>query len=149
MLTFFPSETATNPDNSTSPWLAGLRLDSFPGPHISRQAAQAAHSIRADILSPSASSFETPVPDPDMDGYVTFTTKEMIDTAHSLGMKVKPWTVSLRPRRPRRAWLTCAQVNRMNIVEQLLDWKADGIISDCEHGFSPPTRLALTVARRS
>ena len=24
------------------------------------------------------------------------------------------------------------QVNRMTIVEQLLDWKADGIISDCK-----------------
>ena len=42
------------------------------------------------------------------------TTKEMIDTAHKLGLQVKPYTV-----------------NRMNIVEQLLDWKADGIISDC------------------
>lgn len=29
-----------------------------------------------------------------MDGYLAFTTKEMIDTAHKLGLKVKPWTVS-------------------------------------------------------
>ena len=25
----------------------------------------------------------------------------------------------------------CLQVNRLNVVEQLLDWKADGIITDC------------------
>ncbi|KAI0757351.1 PLC-like phosphodiesterase [Daedaleopsis nitida] len=106
-------ETAFGPNNATSPWLAGLRLDSFPGPSLAKQVVQAAHAIKADILSPSASSFETPVLDPEMEGYVAFTTKEMIDTAHQLGMKVKPWTV-----------------NRMNIVEQLLDWNADGIISD-------------------
>ena len=82
------------PDNSTTPWLAGLRLDDFSG-SVSQQVAQAAHSIRADVLSPSASSFETPVPDPAMDGYVTFTTREMIDAAHERGMKMKPWTVSL------------------------------------------------------
>ncbi|TBU34888.1 PLC-like phosphodiesterase [Dichomitus squalens] len=106
-------ETAFNPDNSTSPWLAGLRLDSFPGPSISRQVAQAAHSIRADVLSPAASASETPVPDPEMEGYVPFTTREMIEHAQRLGLKVKPWTV-----------------NRLNIVEQLLDWNADGIITD-------------------
>ena len=87
------SETAFTPDNSTSPWLAGLRLDSFPGPSISRQVAQAAHSIRADILSPAASTSDTPVPDPDMEGYVPFTTREMIEHAQRLGLKVKPWTV--------------------------------------------------------
>ncbi|RPD58375.1 PLC-like phosphodiesterase [Lentinus tigrinus ALCF2SS1-6] len=106
-------ETAFNPDNSTTPWLAGLRLDSFPGPSVAQQVAQAAHSIGADILSPAASSFETPATDPEMEGYVPFITKMMIDTAHQLGLLVKPWTV-----------------NRMNIVEQLLKWKADGIISD-------------------
>ncbi|KAI0762738.1 PLC-like phosphodiesterase [Fomes fomentarius] len=106
-------ETAFGPDNATTPWLAGLRLDSFPGPSVAQQVAQAAQSIQADVLSPAATSSKTPVADPDMDGYLPFTTKEMIDTAHKLGLKVKPWTV-----------------NRLNIVEQLLDWKADGIITD-------------------
>ena len=27
--------------------------------------------------------------------------------------------------------MTVLQVNRLNIVDQLLDWKADGIITDC------------------
>ena len=90
---FLGSETAFNPDNSTSQWLAGVRLDSFPGPSISEQVAQAAHSIRADVLSPSASSYQTPVSDPQLNGYVGFTTKEMIDAAHTLRLKVKPWTV--------------------------------------------------------
>lgn len=54
-----------------------------------------------------------------------FTTKEMIDTAHKLGLQVKPYTV-----------------NRMNIVEQLLDWKADGIISDCASQRKHPVRCS-------
>ncbi|KAL1952254.1 hypothetical protein VTO73DRAFT_1403 [Trametes versicolor] len=106
-------ETASNPYNNTTPWLGGLRLDAFPGHSLSERVAQAAHHIGADVLSPSAESFETPVPDPAMEGYVAFTTPEMIEEAHRLGMLVKPWTL-----------------NRMNIVEQLLDWKADGIITD-------------------
>ncbi len=132
VLIFFLSETAFSPDNSTTPWLAGLRLDSFPGPTLAHQVAQAAHSIGADILSPAASSFETPVPDPDMEGYASFTTKEMIDAAHQLGLKVKPWTV-----------------NRMNIVEQLLDWNADGIISDCTSRCRPPRAVSGVLTRRS
>ncbi|KAI0359009.1 PLC-like phosphodiesterase [Trametes cingulata] len=106
-------ETGFMPDNSTTPWLAGLRLDSFPGPTLAAQVAQAAHHIGTDILSPSAESFMSPVPDPEMEGYVPFTTREMVEEAHRLGMLVKPYTV-----------------NRMNIVDQLLDWKVDGIITD-------------------
>jgi hypothetical protein len=83
------------PDKSTSPWLAGLRLDQFNGSSISVQVAQAAHALGADILSPSAESFVSPSPDPAMAGYVPFTTKEMVDEAHDLGMIVKPWTVSV------------------------------------------------------
>lgn len=81
------------PDNSTTPWLAGRRLDSFPGPTLGAQVAQAAQSIGANILSPSDISFRSPVADPAMPGYKTFTTKDMIDEAHKLGMEVKVWTV--------------------------------------------------------
>lgn len=88
------SETGLTIDNSTTPWLAGLRLDAFPGPTLSEQVAQAAHHIGANVLSPSAASFETPAPDPAMEGYATFTTREMIEEAHKLGLLVKPWTVS-------------------------------------------------------
>ncbi|TFY54727.1 hypothetical protein EVJ58_g8689 [Rhodofomes roseus] len=106
-------DTAWMPDNSTTPWLAGLRLDSFSGPTVGHRVAQAAHSIGADILSPSARSFFSPALDPAMEGYEAFTTKEMVDEAHKLGISVKVWTV-----------------NRLNIVEQMLDWKVDGIITD-------------------
>ncbi|CDO72741.1 hypothetical protein BN946_scf184990.g24 [Trametes cinnabarina] len=109
----FYSETALMPDNSTSPWLAGLRLDDFSGPTLGEQVAQAARAIGADILSPSAESHQSPVPDPDMEDYVPFTTRRMVEEAHRLGLLVKPFTV-----------------NRMNIVDQLLDWKVDGIITD-------------------
>ena len=33
------------------------------------------------------------MPDPEMEGYVAFTTREMIEHAQRLGLKVKPWTV--------------------------------------------------------
>ena len=57
------------------------------------QAAQAAHAIGAAILSPAAESDLSPVSDPNMPGYVPYTTREMISEAHRLGMEVKPWTV--------------------------------------------------------
>jgi len=51
--------------------------------------------------------------DPTGQGYVPFTTKEMISTAHNLGLLVTPWTV-----------------NHLNVVEQLIEWGVDGIITD-------------------
>ncbi|KAI6031941.1 PLC-like phosphodiesterase [Pisolithus microcarpus] len=42
-----------------------------------------------------------------------FTTQSLIDEAHRLGMRVKPWTV-----------------NRLDIADELLLWGADGIITD-------------------
>src|ERR1700734_3777 len=83
------------PDNSTSPWLAGIRLDQFPELSTAAQVAWAARQIGADVLSPSAESSVSSSPDPAITGYVPFTTKEMVDEAHGLGMTVKPWTVSL------------------------------------------------------
>ncbi|KAL0950754.1 hypothetical protein HGRIS_007522 [Hohenbuehelia grisea] len=88
--------TLVGPGNTTSPWLAGVRPESFPGPTVGEKIAQAAHSIKADILSPSATSSLSPVADPTLPGYIPFTTKEMIDEAHRLGLTVKPWTVRLQ-----------------------------------------------------
>lgn len=87
------SETATVSDNTTTPWLGGLRLDSFPGPSFGEQVAQAANHIGADILSPAAvhSAGST---DPAFPDFVPFTTEGMVDEAHRLGLQVKPWTVS-------------------------------------------------------
>ncbi|KAJ3523579.1 hypothetical protein NM688_g8703 [Phlebia brevispora] len=107
------SDTASGPGNSTTPWLAGLNLEAFPGPTFDRRVAQAARYIHADVLSPAAVHDDSPVKDPALPGYIPFTTKEMIEEAHGLGVEVKPWTV-----------------NRLNIAEQLLEWDADGIISD-------------------
>jgi len=81
------------PDNSTSPWLAGLRLDDFEGESLGEQVANAAHAINADILSPADMASEDS-PDPTMNGYVPFTSKAMVDRAHDIGLLVKPWTVS-------------------------------------------------------
>lgn len=54
----------------------------------------------------------------------------MIDEAHFLGVQVKPWTVSTGVDLP--CYIShLVKVDRNNIIEQLLTWKADGIITDC------------------
>ncbi|PBL00918.1 PLC-like phosphodiesterase [Armillaria gallica] len=107
------SGTAAGANNTISAWLAGLNLDSFEGATQGERVARAADAIDADILSPSDVSDNSPVEDPTEDGFIYFTTEEMISTSHSLGREVKPWTV-----------------NRLNIVQQLLKWGVDGIITD-------------------
>ncbi|OJA18797.1 hypothetical protein AZE42_00855 [Rhizopogon vesiculosus] len=103
-------DNAFTPVNSTSPWLAGLRLESFPGPSLSEQMAQAAHSIQANVLSPTGTFL---IPLSSHEGFSHFTTPEMISEAHRLGMKVIPFTV-----------------NRLDRVEGLIKDGADGIITD-------------------
>jgi len=103
-------DTAFTPDNSTSSWLSGLRLDSFPGPSLPEQMAQAAHAIQADILSPTG-TFRIPLSS--NEGFSHFTTPDMIKEAHRLGMKVVPFTV-----------------NHLDRVEELVKDGADGIITD-------------------
>jgi glycerophosphoryl diester phosphodiesterase len=78
------SDTAAQVSGSY-PWLAGLDLDSFPGPTRGAQIVQAAHAAGANILSPYAKTLNR-------DG-ASFTTKEMVDEAHKLGLGVLPWTV--------------------------------------------------------
>ncbi|KAF9229545.1 PLC-like phosphodiesterase [Gyrodon lividus] len=103
--------TAFMPDNSTTPWLSGLRLDSFPGPSLGEKIAQAAHSISADILSPSGTTFIPSFVEPRED--VHFTTKAMIKEGHALGLRIKPWTM-----------------NSVDRIEELVHWGVDGIITD-------------------
>ncbi|KAA8913038.1 glycerophosphoryl diester phosphodiesterase [Sphaerosporella brunnea] len=66
------------------PWLGGIDLGDFEGDYI-----KAAKSIGATILSPvhgHGGSVNTV-------GYVTFTTKDMVERAHKEGLQVIPWTV--------------------------------------------------------
>lgn len=111
------------PDASTSPWLAGLNPLNPSTPEErallnastpSERVAQAASLIGADILSPSAESYVSPVSDPNLEGFAWFTTPGMVHEARRLGLQVKPWTV-----------------NRLNIVDRLVQWGVDGIITDC------------------
>lgn len=83
------------PDNSTSKWLAGLRIDNFPGDNLGEKISNAAVSIGAGILSPDANiNVETGI-DPSDPSYIPFSTmKDMIQQSHYLGMEVKPYTVS-------------------------------------------------------
>jgi glycerophosphoryl diester phosphodiesterase len=61
-----------------------VNISSFPGPDQGSRVAQAAKSIKANVLSPNAGANLTAM----------FTTKEMIQEAHNLGLTVAPWTVS-------------------------------------------------------
>jgi len=115
-------ETAYMPDGSTSPWLAGLNPLNpstpeeralFNASTPSERIAQAARAIGADILSPSAESYVSPAADPNFQGFSWFTTPGMVREARRLGLAVKPWTV-----------------NRLNIVDRLVEWGVDGIITD-------------------
>ncbi|KAF8202932.1 PLC-like phosphodiesterase [Pholiota molesta] len=103
-------DTGFSFQNETSPWLAGIRVQDFPGTTRGEQVAYAVNSIQANIISPNV--LESGVDPTDAD-WVPFTTKEMISQAHELGMMVKPFTV-----------------NRLNSAAQLLDWGVDGIITD-------------------
>ncbi|KAF9535471.1 PLC-like phosphodiesterase, partial [Crepidotus variabilis] len=105
--------TIYGPSNTTSQWQAGLVIDSFEGATSGEKVANAAAYIKAQVLSTAAVSSQGNATDPADPGYVPFTTKAMIDQAHKNGVLVKPWTA-----------------DRLNIVSQLLDWGADGIISD-------------------
>ncbi|RPB05075.1 glycerophosphoryl diester phosphodiesterase [Choiromyces venosus 120613-1] len=68
-------------------WLGGIDLQKeFAGDWV-----KAAHSINVTVLSPvhgtpSSASVNTP-------GYKPFTTADVVERAHELGMKVIPWTV--------------------------------------------------------
>ena len=89
-----------------SPWLGGLDVDDFGGDVV-----KAAHSFGAYALSPVHGNPQNgKVTDP---GYQPYTTKAMVDEAHSFGMKVIPWTID-----------DPATMNK------LIDDGVDGIISD-------------------
>ena len=86
------SESLRRYEKKKSPWLGGLDIKDYQGNPV-----KAAHAIGADIISP----------------YYTEISLHDVDEAHSLGMKVVPWTV-----------------NNEKDMNMLLDMGVDGIISD-------------------
>ena len=86
------SESLRRYEKKKSPWLGGLDIKDYQGNPV-----KAAHAIGADIISP----------------YYTEISKQDVDEAHSLGMKVVPWTV-----------------NNEKDMNMLLDMGVNGIISD-------------------
>lgn len=86
------SESLRRYEKKKSPWLGGLDIKDYQGNPV-----KSAHAIGADIISP----------------YYTEISKQDVDEAHSLGMKVVPWTV-----------------NNEKDMNMLLDMGVDGIISD-------------------
>ncbi|MDP9869638.1 MULTISPECIES: glycerophosphodiester phosphodiesterase family protein [Streptosporangium] len=111
-----------------SPWLGGIDIDDFGGDPL-----KAVKSFGADAFSPVHGFPQNgKVTDP---GYQPYVTGEMVDQAHSLGIKVIPWTVD--------------DVPTMN---KLIDDGVDGMITDypdrlrlllSERGFKLPRRYAL------
>lgn len=73
------------------------------------------YRLPQEVVSPSAGSDASAkgALDPSYPGYVSFVNASMVDTAHKLGMVVKPWTV-----------------DSLNTVEQLDALGVDGIITD-------------------
>lgn len=74
-----------------SPWLGGIDIDDFPGT-LQQKYVAATHSFGADAVSPvhgdpQGGTIDTP-------GYVPFTTQQLVDEAHAVGMRVIPWTVN-------------------------------------------------------
>lgn len=86
------SESLRRYEKKKSSWLGGLDIKDYQGNPV-----KAAHAIGTDIISP----------------YYTEISKQDVDEAHSLGMKVVPWTV-----------------NNEKDMNMLLDMGVDGIISD-------------------
>ncbi len=86
------SESLRAFEQKKSPWLGGLDIKDFKGDPVA-----AAHAIGADVISP----------------YYPELSKQQVEEAHKLGMKVVPWTV-----------------NDEKDMHMLLDMGVDGIISD-------------------
>ena len=89
-----------------SPWLGGLDVDDFDGDPVA-----AAYSFGADVLSPvHGFPVDGAVTDP---GYEPFTTAELVQSAHDVGMEVVPWTV-----------------DDAGTMQALIDLGVDGLITD-------------------
>lgn len=86
------SESLRRYEKKKSSWLGGLDIKDYQGNPV-----KAAHAIGTDIISP----------------YYTEISKQDVDEAHSLDMKIVPWTV-----------------NNEKDMNMLLDMGIDGIISD-------------------
>ncbi|MCR5176296.1 MAG: glycerophosphodiester phosphodiesterase [Anaerovibrio sp.] len=82
---------------NVSPWLGGLDVRRFPGSSVNAKVINAAHSFGAEVISPYYPEIST----------------DDVDLAHSLGMKVVPWTV-----------------NSLEAMDQLYNMGVDGMISD-------------------
>lgn len=86
------SESLRRYEKEKSPWLGGLDIKDFKGNPV-----LAAHEIGADVISL----------------YYTELSKEDVELAHQLGMKVVPWTV-----------------NSPQDMQMLIDMGVDGMITD-------------------
>ena len=86
------SESLRRYEKKKSSWLGGLDIKDYQGNPV-----KAAHAIGTDIISP----------------YYTEISKQDVDEAHSLDMKIVPWSV-----------------NNEKDMNMLLDMGVDGIISD-------------------
>ncbi|MER5648365.1 glycerophosphodiester phosphodiesterase family protein [Streptosporangium sp. NPDC002524] len=89
-----------------SPWLGGIDIDDFGGDPL-----RAIKSFGATAFSPVHGTPQNgKITDP---GYQPYVTREMVDQAHRLGIKVIPWTVDDEP-----------------TLNKLIDDGVDGIITD-------------------
>ena len=89
-----------------SPWLGGIDIDDFNGDLVA-----AVHSFGGDAISPVHGNPQNgKIGDAN---YVAYTTKEMIEKAHKVNIKVIPWSVS-----------------DFATIDHLVGLGADGVITD-------------------
>ena len=93
-----PSSTnATLAASSLSPWFGGIDPSKFPGNDSGSRIANAVHqSFDAKVLSPyyrTTLSGNATIMTPGEPGFVEYVNSSMVNTAHSLGMTVAPYTV--------------------------------------------------------
>lgn len=118
-----------------SPWLGGIDIDDFmtDGRSLQQAYVAAVDSFDADAVSPVHGDPQGgSVAD---QGYVPFTTPDLVTAAHDAGMAVVPWTVNDRP-----------------TMERLVDLDVNGLITDrpdllrdvlAEHGYRLPRSYQL------
>lgn len=89
-----------------SPWTGGIDMDDFDCNLPAAAASFGAAAISPVHGLPQSAGINDP-------GYAAFTTREMVEQAHALGLQVIPWTI-----------------NDQATMTQLIDIGVDGIITD-------------------
>lgn len=117
--------TIAQDEDGSYPWLGGIQLDSSEYNH---DWVLASYATGARIVGPWDGN-GTSISSPD---WVPFTTKEIVDRAHGLGMEVHPWTV-----------------DGVDTINAMIEWGVDEIVSNYpERVIEIAKRRGMSLGRR-